>query len=112
MSDTLPVYTDPQAAARSVHGEIVAPPTMLNAWTMTGLAPRGATGTERAGALGIYDALDAAGFTSVVATNSEHEYHRYLRLGDHLSGRTRLQSVSGEKQRGERPATSDPPRDP
>jgi acyl dehydratase len=43
-------------------------------------------------------ALDAAGFTSVIATNSEHEYVRYLRPGDLLLGYSELVDVSEEKQ--------------
>jgi acyl dehydratase len=43
-------------------------------------------------------ALDAAGFTSVIATNSEHEYLRYLRPGDLLHGHNELVDVSAEKQ--------------
>ena len=42
-------------------------------------------------------ALDAAGFTSVIATNSEHEYLRYLRLGDLLHAAER----AGGRVRGE-----------
>ena len=34
MGDTNPVYIDAEAAAASVHGGIVAPPTMLQAWVM------------------------------------------------------------------------------
>jgi uncharacterized OB-fold protein len=44
--------------------------------------------------------LDGAGFTSVVATNCEQEYHRYLHLGDHLSTTTIIESVSDEKATG------------
>lgn len=96
MTDHNPCYTDPEYAARSVHGEIVAPPTMLNAWTMPGNIPR----PTRAGdpMSQILTLLDEAGFTSVVATNSEHEYLRYLRLGDHLSGTHVVTDVSPEKQ--------------
>src|SRR5437660_12635696 len=39
VGDTNPVYTDPAADAASVHGQIVAPPTMLQAWTMKGQVP-------------------------------------------------------------------------
>src|SRR3954468_15565727 len=37
IGDANPAYTDPAAAAESVHGGIVAPPTMLQAWVMRGL---------------------------------------------------------------------------
>ncbi len=101
MEDHNPVYTDPIVAARSLHGGIVAPPAMLNAWTMQGLVPRkpaDATRPDSAGAT--YAALDAAGYTSVVATNSEHEYPRYLKLGDELRAIATVKEVSDEKQTG------------
>src|SRR5947208_14004567 len=67
VGDTNPIYTDPEAAAASVHGQIVAPPTMLQAWTMKGLVPPPPAGGG--GADELYRLLDGAGFTSVVATN-------------------------------------------
>jgi uncharacterized OB-fold protein/acyl dehydratase len=99
MEDANPVYTDPDYAAKSSHGELVAPPAMLNAWTMRGLIPRepvrgGATDPQG----GVIAKLDAAGYSSVVASNSDHEYRRYLTLGDHLSGTLELLDVSEEKQ--------------
>lgn len=101
MEDHNPVYTDPAFAARSLHGEIVAPPAMLNAWTMQGLVPRGDADAGRPDPAGVaYAGLDAAGYSSVVATNSEHEYVRYLRLGDLIAGTARLTEVSEEKKTG------------
>jgi uncharacterized OB-fold protein/acyl dehydratase len=99
MEDHNPVYTDVEFASRSIHGGIVAPPAMLNAWGMRGLEPshsRPDRARESSGQ--IYGALDAAGYTSVVATNSEHEYPRYLRLGDELSAVSLLEDVSDEKK--------------
>jgi len=94
MTDHNPVYTDPEVAAKSIHVGIVAPPAMLNAWTMPGLPGR----SEDGPGMGVFRELDAAGYTSIVATNSEHEYARYLRLGDRLHGTGELGDVSGEKQ--------------
>jgi acyl dehydratase len=94
MTDANPVYTDPDFAAKSVHGGLVAPPAMLNAWTMPGLPGR--RGNDAS--MNPMRALDAAGFTSVIATNSEHEYLRYLRPGDLLHGHNELVDVSAEKQ--------------
>jgi uncharacterized OB-fold protein len=42
--------------------------------------------------------LDEAGFTSVVATNCEQEYHRYLRHGEQVTVRSTLESVTGPKR--------------
>src|SRR3954471_8798636 len=75
--DELPIYTDPEAAAASVHGEIVAPPVMLQAWIMRGFRPRPATGGSAQDDL--MSLLDSGGFTSVVATNCDQEYGRYLK---------------------------------
>jgi len=98
VGDGNPIYTDPRAAERSVHGQIVAPPVMLQAWVMRGIRPRPTTGGNARDEL--MRLLDSAGFTSVVATNCEQEYHRYLHLGDHLSTTTVIESVSDEKATG------------
>ncbi|MFG3507215.1 bifunctional MaoC family dehydratase N-terminal/OB-fold nucleic acid binding domain-containing protein [Streptomyces sp. NPDC047821] len=88
MGDTHPAYTGPGA---------VAPPTMLQVWTMGGLS--GHTGpTGRSGA---YDELlallDGAGCTSVVATDCEQEYVRDLRPGDTVTFDAVIESVSARK---------------
>jgi len=100
--DWNPVYTDPDAAARSRFGEIVAPPLMLQTWTMatpkiTGMAERGGSPVEGGGAA-VIAVLDEAGFVGTLASNSEFEIIRYLRVGDVVSGTTILESVSPQKQ--------------
>ncbi|WP_033296031.1 bifunctional MaoC family dehydratase N-terminal/OB-fold nucleic acid binding domain-containing protein [Amycolatopsis jejuensis] len=91
MGDRNPVYCDPGFAAGSVHKGLVAPPAMVQVWTMGGRAdddPLGAMMTV----------LDEAGFTSVVATNSEQTYHRYLRPGERVAATTVLEDVTGPKR--------------
>lgn len=98
VGDRNPIYTDPQLAAASAHGGLVAPPTMLQAWVMTGI-----DGPRRDGD-GPYEKMNALlfskGFTSVVGTNSDQTYHRYLRPGDRLTMRTVIDSISNEKTTG------------
>ncbi|MEU7783542.1 OB-fold domain-containing protein [Amycolatopsis sp. NPDC049159] len=95
IGDANPVYTDPEFAARSVHKGLVAPPAMAQVWTMGGLnVPRGSDDP-----LGLMmELLDESGFTSVVATNSEQTYHRYLRPGEQVEARTKLEDVVGPKK--------------
>lgn len=85
MGDTNPAYSGPDA---------MAPPTMLQVWTMGGLS--GHTGRSEA-----YDELfallDGAGYTSVVATDCEQEYLRPLRPGDEITFDALIESVSGRK---------------
>jgi uncharacterized OB-fold protein/acyl dehydratase len=98
VGDTNPIYTDPAAAAASVHGQIVAPPTMLQAWTMKGLVPPPSEGGGAQEEL--MGLLDSAGFTSVVATNCDQEYERYLHIGDELTAESVIEDVSPEKHTG------------
>ena len=99
VGDANPVYTDPAAAAASRHGGVIAPPAMLQVWTMRGLDRRSPPqGEYLIGQL--FAALDEAGFTSVVATNCEQEYARPLRPGDHLTVTGVIESVSAEKRTG------------
>ena len=100
-------YLEPDFAESSIHEGIVAPPTMLQAWTMPGLRPdashAGSTsGKEEDGAdsRSVIQVLDDAGFTSVVATNCEQEYFRYLKPGDQITHTVEIESVSGEKKTG------------
>lgn len=98
LGDTNPIYVDEAAAEAAGHPGIVAPPTMLQTWSMGGLGRMGAStegGWGKALAL-----LNEAGFTSTVAVNCEQEYVRYLRVGDRITVTGFLDSVSEEKQTG------------
>lgn len=95
IGDDNPVYLDAAAAAASVHGQLVAPPTMLQAWVMTGI--RGPQRDAESPYEQMNRLLFSRGFTSVVATNCEQTYHRYLHPGDRLSMRTVIDSISPEK---------------
>ena len=94
VGETNPLYLDERVAAASEYAGIVAPPAMLEVWTMGRFR---ADGRREANLAGI-DELDAAGFTAVVATNLEQEYLRYLRLGDRVTQQVILEEVSDEKR--------------
>ncbi|WP_436759990.1 OB-fold domain-containing protein [Streptosporangium sp. V21-05] len=97
MGDANPLYTDPEAAAAGVHGGIVAPPAMIQVWTMPGVD---GSGRKRAGTPidAVLAMLDGNGYTGVVATNCEQTYHRYVRLGESLVPATRLTGITGPKR--------------
>lgn len=81
MGDRNPLYT-----------QGVAPPAMLDAWTMPAFNPLQRPSME------VLDILDSHGFTATVATNLKHEYVRYIRVGDVISHDVIIESVSAEKK--------------
>jgi len=96
IGDANPVYTDAEFAAASVHGGLVAPPAMVQVWTMQGQRRQEEERTDPTGL--IVSALDDAGYTSVVATNCDQVYHRYLRHGERLTVRSSLSDLVGPKR--------------
>jgi uncharacterized OB-fold protein/acyl dehydratase len=102
IGDDNPVYTDEEAALANGFSGVVAPPTMLQAWVMRGFRAHGdaASNTDPSAQERLFGLLDAAGFTSVVATNCEQEYTRPLVLGDRVTASSVIESVSEEKATG------------
>ncbi|MGW2227134.1 bifunctional MaoC family dehydratase N-terminal/OB-fold nucleic acid binding domain-containing protein [Streptomyces formicae] len=85
MGDTHPAYTGAGA---------VAPPTMLQAWTMGGLSANGGRFVAHDE---LFALLDGGGYTSVVATDCEQEYLLPLRPGDEITFDAVIESVSERK---------------
>lgn len=83
-----------------LYSQGIAPPAMIQVWTMAGLhgsrAPDDPLGL-------MMSVLDREGFTSVVATNCDQTYYRYLAVGEQVSVTTELDDVTGPKHtaRGE-----------
>ena len=76
-------------------GGPVAPPAMAQVWTMRGLNGR-RTADDPLGRAS--ELFDEAGYTSVVATNCDTTYHRYLDVGEQVSLSAELLDVIGPKQ--------------
>lgn len=104
IGDRNPAYLDPEVARATGRDDVIAPPVMLQAWTMRGLRPPTPEEEAYAAAAGdrksVLETLDDAGFTSVVATNCEQEYLRELQPGDQLTHEVTIESVSPEKKTG------------
>lgn len=101
VSDRNPVYTDPEFAAASRFGGIVALPAMLQTWTMQrptldGILERDGMPIEVGD--NPFKVLDERGFIGSVATNSEIEVERYLKIGERVSATTVIEDISEEKQ--------------
>jgi len=96
IGDRNPIYVDSDAAIAAGHPGIVAPPAMAQVWTMRGLHPQVGNDDDPGGAMS--DILNAAGFTSVVATNCDQTYHRYLESGEQVAIEAVLEDVVGPKK--------------
>lgn len=95
IGDRNPIYVDESAARAAGHPGVVAPPAMIQVWTMMGLGGVRADDDP----LGqIVELFDEAGYVGVVATNCEQTYHRYLRPGEQVSIAAELTDVVGPKQ--------------
>lgn len=96
IGDRNPIYADTEIA-RELYGGPVAPTAMAQVWTMYGLDPERPADDPLHGTMRM---LDQAGYTSVLGTNCDQTYARYLRPGEQVSVTTRLESVVGPKQTG------------
>ena len=95
IGDRNPIYSDESAAKAAGHSGVVAPPAMIQVWTMAGLGGVRADDDPLGKILGMFD---EAGYIGVVATNCEQTYHRYLHAGEQVSVTAELTDVVGPKQ--------------
>ncbi|OBK10199.1 bifunctional MaoC family dehydratase N-terminal/OB-fold nucleic acid binding domain-containing protein [Mycobacterium asiaticum] len=95
IGDRNPIYVDEEAARAVGHPGLVAPPAMIQVWTMFGL--NGARPDDDP--MGpMMELFDSNGYIGVVATNCEQTYHRYLRPGEEVSISSEMGEVVGPKQ--------------
>jgi uncharacterized OB-fold protein len=106
MGDHNPVYVSDEAARAAGYDQLIAPPTMLQAWIMRGLrtsneveAARAAGTSQGAGPMDrTMQLLDEEGLTSVVATDCEQQYLRPLVVGDRVLVRSVIEAISDPKR--------------
>ncbi|MFF4239673.1 bifunctional MaoC family dehydratase N-terminal/OB-fold nucleic acid binding domain-containing protein [Actinomadura geliboluensis] len=100
MEDGNPVYLDEDAARETGRDGVVAPASMVQAWTMRGYAASVRPDPEPTGSDELTALLAEGGYTSVVATDSEFEFVRELVPGDRVSVEEVVQAISPEKKTG------------
>ncbi|OBG64960.1 MULTISPECIES: bifunctional MaoC family dehydratase N-terminal/OB-fold nucleic acid binding domain-containing protein [unclassified Mycobacterium] len=97
LGDRNPIYVDEDAAKAAGHPGIVAPPAMIQVWTMFGQGGERPTDDPMGPIMKLFD---DAGYIGVVATNCEQTYHRYLRPGEQVTIHSEMRDVVGPKQTG------------
>src|SRR5690349_15498919 len=95
IGDRNPIYVDEDAARAVGHPGLVAPPAMIQVWTMFGLNGDRPTDDPMGPMMKLFD---DNGYIGVVATNCEQTYHRYLRPGEEVSITSEMGDVVGPKQ--------------
>jgi acyl dehydratase len=96
LGDRAPCYTDVAFAKASRWQGIIAPPTMLQAWTMHDRRyPEAVPAAEPEAVLN--DLVRSAGYVGVVATKCEQVYARPVRIGDKLVSQPVIESIAGPK---------------
>nr|WP_182349169.1 MaoC family dehydratase N-terminal domain-containing protein [Tomitella gaofuii] len=105
--DRNPVYVDRDAARATGRTDVICPPAMISTWVMSGY--RRYREVQRLRAEGVVEdfaysrllaELDQDGYTSVVATNVEQDYHAELHPGDHVTCHFTIEAVSPVKKTG------------
>lgn len=95
IGDKNPIYVDDEAAKAAGHPGIVAPPAMIQVWTMGGLGAGRSDDDPLSKMMALFD---EAGYVGVVATNCEQTYHRYLQPGEQVTIHADITDVVGPKQ--------------
>lgn len=93
LGETNPLHLNAAAARRAGYPAVLAPPAMLQTWTMP-ITDRSAHPTLHARVRG---RAREAGLTAVVATDYEQEYLRPIHPGALLTERSRVEAVSAPK---------------
>lgn len=98
-----PAHLDTEAARATGRDDVVAPASMIQAWTMRGFAKTvrpSADPGPGAGFAELVELLAEGGYTSVVATDSEFDFVREVVPGDEITVEEVVEAISAEKVTG------------
>lgn len=95
MGDDLQTYTDADYAATTSKGGLIAPPAMLQAWSMEGypMAGNPTQDVQRQ----LHNIFDEHGYTGVLGTNTSTEFFRDLKPGDQVTAHCVIDNISEQK---------------
>ncbi len=100
MQDPNPMYTDEEYAKKSKYGGIIAPPAMVQTWSLDDMHDalqrfvHGNQPFKEDPHNQLFDVLDSEGYNGVVATAQEQTYLRPIKPGDVIRGKITLARVS------------------
>ena len=98
MGDRNPLYLDDGYRANTEFNRVVAPPAMMQMWTMRDINMEYALGSTDAPPYEIFDILSDNGFPGNVAVSYDISFHRYLQEGDRAHHYTTVVNISDLKQ--------------
>ncbi|PLW87829.1 FAS1-like dehydratase domain-containing protein [Halioglobus japonicus] len=98
MGDSNPLYLDREYHASHRIENAIAPPTMMQMWTMRDVNMRYAPGSTQAAPYRIFDDLTKAGYPANVAVSYDLEFLRYLQEGDRAHHYTTIVDISPLKE--------------
>lgn len=75
----------------------LAPPAMMQMWTMRDINDRYAPGSTAAPPYHVFDEMAAMGYASNVAVSYDIDFHRYLQIGERAKHYTSIVDISDKK---------------
>lgn len=97
LGDSNPVYTDADEAKAQGFSSVVAPPTMMMAWTMRSFDGERPPGSTPVNSLEVIEIMKESGYPATVAVNCEQEYSRYIEEGEDIYHVSTVEDISNEK---------------
>lgn len=98
MGDRNPLYLDDDYRSGAGFDRVVAPPAMMQMWTMRDVNFEYAPGTVDSSSPRVFDVLGANGFPGIVAVSYDIHFHRLLLEGDRAHHYSTIVTISPLKQ--------------
>lgn len=98
MGDRNPLYLDDAYRSRLGSDRVIAPPAMMQMWTMRDINFQYAPGTVESPNKRVFDVLEEHGFPGIVAVSYDIQFHRLLLEGDRAHHYSTIATISPLKQ--------------